>query len=253
MTTNILNFTFQSEKMCPRVFVPSSTERNLIKILKSDDVNTFIDLISNFNSIDTFFSHNFFATNVLLCSSPPVASVAAFYAANNCLEYLINNGCNLQLKDSLGTPISHFAVAGGSLETVNILNNNNIPFDSSALFVAADCGNFEMFMWIYATQTVDLLKRKEDRTCLLHHAVKGKSWKLVKFLTKELETILNINDLLEINLMIQNSTLEDKDNENDSDNDEYNEEEQEENDKQYSYHENSNTYSSDNSLSNDSN
>ena len=218
MTTNNGNFTFRSE-MCPRVFVPSSSEKGLMKILKNDDLNSFIQLITNFKAIDVYFPHNFFASNALFCSAPPVSSVAAFYGAVNCLQYLINNGCNLNLKDSMGTPISHFAVASGSFDVLNILNNNGIQFDTSSLYAAADCGNYDIFMWIYCTQNADILKRKEDRTCLLHHAVNGKSWKLIKFLIKELESILDINDLLEINLMIQNSTLfddKDDDDENES-------------------------------------
>ena len=192
--------------MTPHTFIPTSMERSFLKILKSDDAEALRNILLEFNTIDLYFSHSFYTGDVVYSSSPPVVSVAAYFGAEECLNYLIMNGCDLAVKDSLGNAISHFAVAGGSLDIVNILNNNCVLFDTNDLYVAADSGNFEMFMWIYTTQIVDILKRKEDRTCLLHHAVKGKSWKLIQFLLKQLESILDVNDLLEVTSMINSST-----------------------------------------------
>ena len=198
------------------MFFPKNLETDFVEALRLDSLESLITLMVNVKDVNMYLSNVFFSNDIILCNSPPLASVAAFLRAKECLIWLINMGANLKLKDYNDIPISHFAVAGGSIEIMKILDLNGVSFESS-IFLAAEKGCLDTFMWIYYNYLVDLKVRRLDKTTLLHAAVKSRNRELIKFLLNEMADVLELNDVLEVTQELKNSQASDVEEESISD------------------------------------
>ena len=69
-----------------------------------------------------------FEYNAILLSDPTPVCYAAFYGAVKCCQFLILEGCDLTKTDSSQRTLAQFAVAGGNVEVVRLLENNGCDF-----------------------------------------------------------------------------------------------------------------------------
>ncbi|EAY14425.1 ankyrin repeat protein, putative [Trichomonas vaginalis G3] len=185
----------------------NTVQRTLNRVFKNDDVDQLSEIIAEGIAPNSKFSNFNVKTCNIFSTNTPIISVAAYYSALQCITSLIQIGVRIDSKDFNGQTVAHFAVASGNLECTQLLSNFGVDF-SDCLFIAADCGNFEMFMWLYSTQKTNLSSRKDDRTCLLHHAAKSKNMKLTNYLLKEMESCLTLSDIQEVSAMLSNSNSE---------------------------------------------
>lgn len=185
-------------------------QKRFINIFKNDNDSELIRLFSDGIKPNSKFG-NFSMRNCNIYSTnTPLLFIAAYYSAIECIKSLLDNGADVNIKDFHGNTVSIFAVASGSIQCAEFFSNYDVPFDN-CLFVAADCGNFEMFMWIYMTQQINLNDRKNDGTCLLHHAAKSKNLQLTNFLLKEMEKILTVSDVQEVMALLSNNNYSSED------------------------------------------
>ena len=95
-----------------------SNDLNLKNILKNDDINGLKLLIEEGFDKNTFLN---IEEEPFLKFNPPLCSICVYYRSIKCLNYLISIKTNLKSYDQFRTPITHFAVAGGSILILNIL------------------------------------------------------------------------------------------------------------------------------------
>ena len=73
----------------------------------------------------------------ILTANPSLLSIAAFFGALRCFEYLQMSGVDMNKADNLGRLPVHFAAAGGSLEICDILDSAGADF---TVYDAQDMG-----------------------------------------------------------------------------------------------------------------
>ena len=117
----------------------------------------------------------------MLTNSPPLISVSAFYRAVNCFSLLLQEGADINKTDEIETPLADFAVAGGNMEIIRILDQKGVDF-TKTLHIAAEYGHFEIFMWLYQNKNLDLNERDQYGRIFLHIAAAGGNCELVQFL-----------------------------------------------------------------------
>ena len=182
------------------------TEHQLEKVIKHDDDESLLNFLNNKISPNFCFSSMFLFEPNILKNNPSLLAVSVYYGSEKCTKVLLNNNADLNFKDSLHVPLQHFAVAGGHIETLVLLSDLGMSFQD-CLFIAAESGNFETFMWLYSTQITDLSQRMRSGVTLLQAAIKSGNNDLIKFLTKETYQYLNYSDIFliinELNHQIQ--------------------------------------------------
>jgi hypothetical protein len=81
------------------------------RAVQNDDVDDLQDMIAYGLSIDFILDTPAGSDPDLLQFSPPLVSLAAFYGAEKCFRYLLVNGANFELVDSVSSsftnPFSH--------------------------------------------------------------------------------------------------------------------------------------------------
>jgi hypothetical protein len=117
----------------------------------------------------------------LLTNSPPLISVAAFYSAVGCFNFLLSQNADVGKLDELETPLVNFAVAGGNMEIIEKLNERGVNFRRT-LQIAAECGHYEIFMWLLRNHDLDIRELDQYRRNFLHIAAAGGNCQLVQFL-----------------------------------------------------------------------
>lgn len=117
----------------------------------------------------------------ILTNSPPLISVAAFYQAVKCFNFLIDNNADINKLDELETPLVNFAVAGGNMEIIQKLDKMGTDFQKT-LQIAAEYGHYEIFMWILKNKGLNIHERDQFSRTFLHLAAAGGNCDLVQFL-----------------------------------------------------------------------
>lgn len=64
----------------------------------------------------------------LLMDSPPLISIAAFFGAYNCFQYLFLSNANITALDKKERSLVHFACCGGNLDILDILDSLSADF-----------------------------------------------------------------------------------------------------------------------------
>lgn len=182
----------------------SHSERHLFSALKSDNLDRFQEYVP------AFFSPDYQFTRMLACSCPrlhnrpPLLAVAAFYGAIHCFRYLLLQNADISKTDSAGTTVANLAVAGGDIDILNILEDAGASFQGTA-FTAAETGNFEVFMWLFATREIDLTERNPDQRTVLHAAASSGNWRLINFLLQNSQDHLHLGDFHDILTLLHES------------------------------------------------
>ena len=173
------------------------SERQVYDLIKADNIEKFQNYVPSVMPANHKFTRLFSCSIACLRNRPPLISVAAFFGAVKIFRYLIMQGVDLGDLDSLGTSVVTFAVAGGNMNILQLLDEHGVSFDG-ALFTAAEAGNYEVFMWLFSTRQIDLRQRKTDNTTILHAAARSGNWRLIDLLLKLDQDHLGLGDFYDI-------------------------------------------------------
>jgi hypothetical protein len=186
---------------------PGNSERVALKSLIRDDVAEFSSIVGPFISVDHKISPLPMVSDRrhLLRNSPPLISVAALFQSVQCFRYLFANDADLTARDIHGRTLADFAVEGGNLEILSVLEQTDISF-SGTLFTAAERGSYKTFIWLYLSQAADLAARKRDHTTLLHAAAKSGNMDIFHFVSAQIQDRLTVQDLYEAAALLRDSS-----------------------------------------------
>jgi ankyrin repeat protein len=157
------------------------SEQVILSYLIKDDVNSLRHQISIGLDVNQQFFWILGDLPDILTNSPPLISVAAFYNAVNCFTFLLDNNADIAKLDELDTPLVNFAVAGGTMEIIEKLNDRGVNFRNT-LQIAAEYGHYELFMWLLRNQELDIYEVDKYSRNFLHIAASGGNCQLVQFL-----------------------------------------------------------------------
>ena len=172
-------------------------ERKLISCIRKNNVSILEKYIQSGYSINHRASKFVPFTDQLLKHSPSLICLSAFYHSLAVFRYLLINNADIYTTDDIGTPISHFAIAGGSLEIVMLLDDLNVSFDD-AIFVAAERGNLRMFVWIYTNHFCDICTKNKNGESVLSLASKTKNSKLINLVIDQTKNNIELKDIFEL-------------------------------------------------------
>ena len=166
-------------------------EGALFSFLENDDVEKLTKEFENGLDVNQQFFWYLGDLPPLLTNSPPLISVAAFFKAVKCYHSLVDNGADIEKCDEQGVPVAWFAIAGGSMEIIEDLDNRGIDFNRT-LQVAAEYGHHEVFVWLHEKKSFDLGEKDEYGRTFLHIAAASGNTDLVQFL---IEHGLDVNEI----------------------------------------------------------
>lgn len=161
----------------------------IMKCLINDDIELFKENVS---------SHPEFDVNMrlippplvpfdYLCQRPPIIGVAAFFGSVKLFKFLKMLGSNLLVTDLYSHTVVQFAVAGGNLEIIRLLEQEkqiiehdqkssyqisrreNITFEG-ALQVSSGFSRYNIFEWLLETQNYSISSVDESRGNVIGHA-----------------------------------------------------------------------------------
>lgn len=122
---------------------------DIITMIKNDDLISLQELISQSQDFDFNMTVMSPKTHFFLQDFPSILQVCEFYCAIKCFKFLMVNG------SEFGEYDGHYAVAGGNIEIIRILEQNNIIFNEYDLNIAAYFHHYDLYNWIYDSK--DLL------------------------------------------------------------------------------------------------
>lgn len=136
---------------------------SIAAIIKLDDIFELKKLVENESrfDVDQRIPTDTLEIIDLLKHNPTLLQFAAFHSAKQCFGYLITQGANYSITDDVGTPLSYFALAGGSDEIIGICREYQCDF-TGATHIAAKFFRNELFQRIYENEDNDLNRTISD-------------------------------------------------------------------------------------------
>lgn len=145
---------------------------SLKNCLKNDDIETLKKMTSNpeFDYNQTI-APSIYEPSFLLQNYPPLLHFTAFYQSIKCFNFLIMVGADTNLTDQLKRPLSLFAVAGGCIEIIRIIEQKQLSFEG-ALQIASLFHRNEILCWLHETlfQKVSLSQYSNGKKTVLNQA-----------------------------------------------------------------------------------
>lgn len=141
----------------------------IAKILRNDDIDSLQEFISEIINFDynATIENSIFEVNPGLKGDVSLLNYSAIYGSCKCFKHLILNGSNLNDKTV------HYAVAGGNLEIIRYLEQNNQDF-SKCHRIAAKYFQEEVLAWILDNYSTEIKDRdiyiKSENAFLLRYA-----------------------------------------------------------------------------------
>ncbi|OHT13230.1 hypothetical protein TRFO_16669 [Tritrichomonas foetus] len=135
-------------------------------------VDDVVNFVKNLTDINMRIRPSIFGIPPFLQNMPTIIQCAAFYGAIKCFKYLFLNGADLTMKDGLSRSVVHFAVAGGNLEIIHLLEQQNASFDDTLQYTA-QFHRHEIFMWIIDKHPKLIDKLYDNGIILCKAAVKA--------------------------------------------------------------------------------
>lgn len=143
---------------------------DLLRIIREDDIKAFRSFsahpefeINDSIRLDLFTPYDY------LLSSPPYISFAAFFGAVNIFKFLLAKGADLDKTDQFYHGLAQFAVIGGNLEIIRLLEQANVSFDGT-FQVSAGFSRYEIFDWLHATRFPDINHFDPKRKTVINQA-----------------------------------------------------------------------------------
>ncbi|KAH0787015.1 ankyrin repeat protein [Histomonas meleagridis] len=150
--------------------------------LKDDDIETLREM-----SKSPYFDKNqrihpsVFERCMFLWNEPTLLQFAAFHGAVNCFKYLIELGSDLTILSRNNFDVSCFAVAGGNLNIIKILEEKGITF-KDAIQISAAMHQHNIFHWLYKNKCPNgLTDIGSELDSVLHAAAGANNTRLMLF------------------------------------------------------------------------
>lgn len=172
-------------------------ERELINAIKKDNVKLLQKIFESKDVTKFSFSTNLIIYDPVLQDKPPIISVAAFFGAANCLNYLIKSGVSLTTLDNQSRSIQYFSVAGGNIEIIKILSSSFLDF-TEFTHLAAGLGNLSILKFLINELKCDPTTKDALGCTLLHNVAIGGDTKTADWLIKSNFIDINSRDQLGI-------------------------------------------------------
>lgn len=133
---------------------------DLMNLLASDNVQEFCDMLSSTElNIDSAIPPYTFEWRPCFNSCPTIIQCAALFGALKCFKHLLLEGAQLSKEDFVGHSVCDAAVAGGNLEILRLLEQNDLPFDG-AIKTATEYHRNEVVEWLLTTGKCSLVDEK---------------------------------------------------------------------------------------------
>lgn len=131
----------------------SNTLRNCIK---NDDINNLKIFASNPEfDINQTLPPSIYEPSLILQNYPPILHAAAFFKSIKCFNFLLMSGSDPNLTDYSHRSLSNFAVAGGSIEIIRIIEQRQLSFEGT-LQISSLFNQNDIFSWLYETHFQDI-------------------------------------------------------------------------------------------------
>lgn len=122
--------------------------------LINDDVETLQTFASGDFNLNQTIPPYIFQRSPLLNHYPTLIQYSAFHGSLNCFKYLLTNGALLDLKDADGMNLIQYAIMGGNIEIIRIIEQNNCSFNGAGQ-MAALYHHHKIFDWISLTKDIN--------------------------------------------------------------------------------------------------
>jgi hypothetical protein len=128
------------------------SDPDLIDIFRSDAADRLSDALSTI-PVDFVLPSEWDGHLGMLSYSPPLISIAAFFAAEHCFNALVAQDADLYALDFFRTPLSHFAAAGGCVTILIALLERGMPF-AGAGFPAIEHRQLNAVKWMLQNRLI---------------------------------------------------------------------------------------------------
>lgn len=169
-------------------------ERELLNSIKKDDVEYLQKSFESKDITKFSFSIDLKIYDPVLQDQPPIISVAAFFGAVKCLNYLIECGLSLLSLDNKSRSIQYFSVAGGNIQVIKILSSSGLEF-SEYTHLAAGLGKLSLLQFLINDLNCDPTTTDALGSILLHNVAIGGDVKTADWLIKSNFIDINSRDL----------------------------------------------------------
>jgi ankyrin repeat protein len=164
--------------------------KDIFRCFQSDDSDFLMLLFADNFHIDGTFPMDWQSGEGFLQHSPPYLSVAAYCGAERCVRLLLCHSADANAVDHLHRSVASYAVAGGCLSILRLLDEFHVSFDGSLCY-AAQFGHFHIFWWLCTSQSADLEAVGADDDTILHCAATGGNAQIIRYILKHSEIGIN--------------------------------------------------------------
>ena len=135
-------------KLWKEHFDPNLKQQTIHHAIETDNVELFAVLLGRSQTdLEQTLPDTIIEPCDELKNGPTLAHVCACYGAVNCFKHLQLQGVDLKKTDDIGTSPSKFAMFGGSLEIVRIIQQLGVAMDD-AIDYAIELHRMEMLQWL---------------------------------------------------------------------------------------------------------
>ena len=149
---------------------------SLTYIIRNDDIEALESYISAKEDFDINqrIPPFIFGVSTFLTCFPTLIEYACFVGALKCVTYLIENGADVTIQDLVHTTIAQFAVAGGNLEILRLLEKNDKVSFLDCISSAVRFFRNDIFDWLIKEKYPhSLFKMDTKDLCTLHYAAES--------------------------------------------------------------------------------
>lgn len=140
-----------------------------VEILKNDDVEELKKALNPLFEFDSIIKPSIFEPCYFIQREPSLILCSAYFGSVKCFKYLILNHADVNKRDNDSRTLAQFAVAGGNVEIVRLVEQCGCNFSDTA-HIATHFFHSDIFEWLHLTKFPDLNKDNFDRYSILHHA-----------------------------------------------------------------------------------
>lgn len=140
------------------------------RVMREDDIKAF-RIIAAFPDFDINGTKklSLFSPYDYLYGEPPFISIAAFFGSAEIFKFLLVKGADVNKTDLYTHYPSQFAVIGGNIEIIRLLEQENAIFDGT-IQVAAGFSRYEIFDWLHSIKFPDLDCFDQHRKTIINQA-----------------------------------------------------------------------------------
>ena len=155
---------------------------SLTFIIRNDDIEALQNYISQKQDFD--FNQRIppfmFGVSSFLTCFPTLVEYACFTGSIKCVRFLIENGADVTIQDVAHTTIAQFAVEGGNIEIIQLLEKNDKVSFSGCLSCAAQFFRNDIYEWLISENSSHLISKSDLKdTSPLHFAAESGNIQIV--------------------------------------------------------------------------